>query len=75
MKKNGIKEPSTKESYGGIGTYVRLGPTMEEIGHRMSKFEFNSIGDERRAFMFWILGQCLEDGVEPSDVFEDAAQE
>ena len=22
MKKNGIKEPSTKESYGGIGTYV-----------------------------------------------------
>ena len=49
--------------------------TMEEIGHRTSKFEFNSIGDERREFMSWILGQCLEDGVQPSDVFEDAAQE
>lgn len=25
--------------------------------------------------MSWILEQCLEDGVEPSDVFDDAAQE
>ena len=48
---------------------------MEEIGHRTSKFEFSSIGDERREFMSWILEQCLEDGVSPSDVFEDAAQE
>ena len=25
-------------------------PTMEEIGHRTTKFEFNSIADERREF-------------------------
>ena len=49
--------------------------TMEEIGHRTSKFEFSSIGDERREFMSWILEQCLEEGISPSDVFEDAAQE
>ena len=49
--------------------------TMEEIGHRTVKFEFSSIGDDRREFIAWLLGQCLEDGVEPSSVFEDAAQE
>lgn len=49
--------------------------TMEEIGHRTVKFEFSSIGDNRRVFIAWLLGQCLEDGVEPSSVFEDAAQE
>lgn len=49
--------------------------TMEEVGHRTVKFEFSSIGDERREFVSWLLGQCLADGVEPPDVFEDAAQE
>ena len=49
--------------------------TMEEIGHRTSKSEFSGIGNERREFMSWILEQCLEDGVEPSGIFEDAAQE
>lgn len=49
--------------------------TMEEIGHRTVKFEFSSIGDDRREFIAWLLGQCLEDGVEPSSVFEGAAQE
>ena len=38
-------------------------------------YEFNGIGDERREFMSWILGQRLENGAEPTDVFEDAAQE
>ena len=49
--------------------------TMEEIGHRTTKFEFSSIGDECRAFLDWLLGQCLEEGVKPSDILEDAAQE
>ena len=49
--------------------------TMEEIGHRTAKFEFSSIGDDRREFIAWLLGQCLEEGVEPSSVFESAAQE
>lgn len=49
--------------------------TMEEIGHRTVKFEFSSIGEDRHEFIAWLLGQCLEDGVEPSSVFEDAAQE
>ena len=39
------------------------------------KFEFSSIGNDRREFIAWLLGQCLEDGVEPPSVFEDAAQE
>lgn len=30
---------------------------------------------ERREFVSWLLGQCLADNVDPSDVFEDAAQE
>ena len=49
--------------------------TMEEIGHRTVKFEFSSIGEDRREFISWLLGQCLEDGVEPSSIIEDAAQE
>ena len=49
--------------------------TMEEVGHRTVKFEFSSIGDERREFVSWLLGQCLAEGVEPLDVFEDAAQQ
>ena len=49
--------------------------TMEEIGHRTTKFEFSSIGDECRPFLDWLLGQCLEEGVKPSDVLEEDAQE
>ncbi|WP_082386778.1 ExeA family protein [Salipiger thiooxidans] len=49
--------------------------TMEEVGHRTVKFEFSSIGDERREFVSWLLGQCLAERVEPLDVFEDAAQQ
>lgn len=49
--------------------------TMEEVGHRTTKFEFNSIGDERREFVSWLLSQCVSDGTKPKDIFEDAAQD
>ena len=49
--------------------------TMEEVGHRTTKFEFNSIGDERREFVSWLLSQCVSDGTKPNDIFEDAAQD
>lgn len=49
--------------------------TMEEIGHRIAKFEFNSIADERREFLTWLLGQCLADGVEPESIIEAEAQD
>jgi type II secretory pathway predicted ATPase ExeA len=49
--------------------------TMEEVGHRTTKFEFNSIGDERREFVSWLLSQCVSDGTKPNEIFEDAAQD
>lgn len=48
--------------------------TMEEIGHRTVKFEFSSIGDDRREFVSWLLKQCLAEDVQPEDVVEEAAQ-
>lgn len=47
--------------------------TMEEIGDRTSKFEFVALGDERRAFLDWLLGACLENDVEPGEVIADEA--
>ena len=49
--------------------------TMEEVGNRTAKFEFNSIADERREFLGWLLEQCLADGVEPDSVIEAGAQD
>jgi len=49
--------------------------TMEEIGHRTIKFEFAGIGDERLAFLQWLLKQCLAKGVKPNTVIEIGAQE
>lgn len=49
--------------------------TMEEIGNRTAKFEFNSIADERREFLAWLLEQCLAEGVEPGSVIEAEAQD
>ncbi|KZL24079.1 hypothetical protein PsAD37_02926 [Pseudovibrio sp. Ad37] len=49
--------------------------TMEEVGHRTVKLEFNSISDERREFLVWLLSQCLAEGMKPSDVIEEEAQD
>lgn len=49
--------------------------TMEEIGHRTTKVEFNSIADERREFLAWLLEQCLADGVAADAVIEAEAQD
>lgn len=45
--------------------------TMEEIGHRTIKFEFNSIGDERVEFLNWLLSQCLMESVKPDSVMTE----
>lgn len=47
--------------------------TMEEIGDRTSKFDFVALGDERRAFLDWLLGQCVETDVDPAEVIADDA--
>jgi type II secretory pathway predicted ATPase ExeA len=47
--------------------------TMEEIGDRTSKFAFTALGDERRAFLNWLLQQCLEKNVKPEQVIADEA--
>ena len=48
---------------------------MEEISHRTIKFEFNSVGNERREFIAWLLTQCLSDGIKPAEILEETAQE
>lgn len=49
--------------------------TMEEIGHRTIKFEFTSIGDERREFLSWLLNQCLAKGTKPDGMIDPDAQD
>lgn len=48
---------------------------MEEISHRTTKFEFNSVGNERRECIAWLLTQCLSDGIKPAEILEKTAQE
>lgn len=49
--------------------------TMEEVGDRTTKFEFNSIADERREFLAWLLGECLAEDVTPESVITPEAQD
>ena len=49
--------------------------TMEEIGNRMSKFDFVAVGGQRREFLQWLLETCIEDGVGPDSVIKPQAQD
>ncbi|MTH95271.1 AAA family ATPase [Roseibium sp. RKSG952] len=49
--------------------------TMEEIGNRTVKLDFNSISEERREFIGWLLSQCLAEGKDPALVMEETAQD
>ena len=48
-------------------------PTMEEIGDRMTVFEFGGLRDQQREYITWALGQCLAEGVAIADVLTDDA--
>lgn len=44
--------------------------SMEEIGHRTSKFELEGLCDARRPFLDWLFEQCLEPDTRPEDVID-----
>ena len=46
-------------------------PTMEEISHRTDVLSFEGLGEETRAYLDWLLGECTSDGV---DVDTDPAR-
>lgn len=48
-------------------------PTMEEIGHRTDVLTFDGLGGEARAYLDWLLGECIADGVGNDAVIEPAA--
>ena len=50
-------------------------PTMEEIGHRTTKFTFEGLGADRRSYLDWLIRGALAEGVTPSDVIADDALE
>ena len=70
---------------GGILSIVLVGhprlkndlnrPTMEEIGHRTTKFTFDGLGEERRPYLDWLICGALAKGVKPGDVIADDALE
>lgn len=48
-------------------------PTMEEIGHRTTKFSFEGLGDEGRSYLDWLLGAALAAQVKPEQVIASEA--
>jgi hypothetical protein len=63
---------------GGILSIVLVGhpklrndlnrPTMEEIGHRTTKFTFEGFGDERRSYLDWLISAALAKGVKAENI-------
>ncbi len=49
--------------------------TMEEIGHRTTKFEFRGLSEDRKPFLDWLLKQCLARGTKLNDVIAVEARE
>lgn len=43
-------------------------PTMEEIGNRTTKFNFDGLGDEGRAYLDWLMAATLAKGSKPKEV-------
>ena len=48
-------------------------PTMEEIGHRTDVPSFEGLGEEGRAYLDWMLGECTGDDVDVDVLIEPAA--
>jgi type II secretory pathway predicted ATPase ExeA len=68
---------------GGILSIVLVGhpklrndlnrPTMEEIGHRTTKFTFEGLGDEARVYLDWLINGALAPGVDSKDIIAPEA--
>ena len=48
-------------------------PTMEEIGHRTDVLTFDGLGEERRAYLEWLLRECTVTDVDIDSVIEPKA--
>jgi type II secretory pathway predicted ATPase ExeA len=48
-------------------------PKMEEIGDRVTVFEFGGLRDRQRDYIEWALKRSLEEGVEPDEAIADEA--
>jgi type II secretory pathway predicted ATPase ExeA len=48
-------------------------PQMEEIGYRITTFEFEGVSGHRREFIAWLLKACVEEGINPADIMDGDA--
>ena len=48
-------------------------PTMEEIGHSTDVLSFEGLGEDARAYLDWLFGECTEAGVDIDTLIEPAA--
>ena len=48
-------------------------PAMEEIGGRTTIIQMNGILGSEKEYIHWLLHQCSDEGVKPSDIFTDEA--
>ena len=48
-------------------------PTMEEIGHRTDVLTFDGLGDETRAYLDWLLKECMTEETDIGSVIEPEA--
>jgi type II secretory pathway predicted ATPase ExeA len=46
---------------------------MEEIGHRTDVLAFEGLGEDRRAYLDWLMKTCVEDGADIDGVIAPAA--
>ena len=49
--------------------------TMEEVGHRTIRMEFEGLGEDAKPYLDWLLKQCLADGVKADDIIAAEAQD
>jgi type II secretory pathway predicted ATPase ExeA len=50
-------------------------PRLEEVGYRMTIFEFEGIAGHQREYIDWLLRACAAEGTAVSDMIEEAAIE
>jgi type II secretory pathway predicted ATPase ExeA len=48
-------------------------PKLEEIGDRVTVFEFGGLRDQQRNYIDWVLRASLKDSVEPDEILTDEA--
>lgn len=48
-------------------------PSMEEIGHRTDILSFEGLGEDTRAYLDWLLGECAETDTDVDSLIEPSA--